>query len=254
MLKKRLAGMVTVKDGWAVQSFGYGRYLPIGKPAIVVENLDRWGADEIIIECIDRGMQGPDYALLEDISREGLSTPLTYGGGIRTAEDAVKVVKLGADRVCFDALLHDDPAQIPQIALHLGAQAVVASVPVSRSDMGIVWRDYRSGQSQPLGGDALAVLQSGAISEVIVVDWRHEGQPNGFDESLLDFPVPGLPLIAFGGLSEAAQIRSALEQDRVVAVAIGNFLNYRENAIHHYKTQLPGAPLRRSSLHTLANH
>jgi cyclase len=38
MLRKRLVGMVTVRDGWAVQSIGYARYLPLGRPAVMVEN------------------------------------------------------------------------------------------------------------------------------------------------------------------------------------------------------------------------
>ncbi len=54
MLKKRLIGVVTVREGWAVQSFCYNRYLPLGRPEAIVENLDRWGADEILIHCIDR--------------------------------------------------------------------------------------------------------------------------------------------------------------------------------------------------------
>jgi cyclase len=51
---KRLVGVITVKDGWAVQSIGYRRHLPMGRPEVVAENLDRWGVDEILLQCIDR--------------------------------------------------------------------------------------------------------------------------------------------------------------------------------------------------------
>ena len=53
MLKKRIIGVVNVKDNIAVQSFGFNRYLPLGKPECLIENLDRWGADEIILNIID---------------------------------------------------------------------------------------------------------------------------------------------------------------------------------------------------------
>ena len=53
MLKKRLIGVITVKDNKAVQSISYKNYLPIGSPKLVAENLDRWGADEIICLSID---------------------------------------------------------------------------------------------------------------------------------------------------------------------------------------------------------
>ena len=57
MLKKRLAGLITVLDGWAVQSIGYKKYLPLGRPEIIAENLERWGVDEILVlSIIDQKM------------------------------------------------------------------------------------------------------------------------------------------------------------------------------------------------------
>ena len=98
MLKKRLIGVVTVKNGWAVQSFGYQKYLPLGKPECLVENLDRWGTDEILVQVIDRSLteRGPDFELLEKLGRLGLGTPLIYGGGIRNVEEGMKVIQSGA--------------------------------------------------------------------------------------------------------------------------------------------------------------
>ena len=103
MLKKRLIGVIAVKDSWAVQSFGYGRYLPLGRPEYLAENLDRWGADEILVLSIDRSLQelGPDLRVVRRISAMGLSTPLAYGGGIHTAEQAAAVIQSGAERVCL---------------------------------------------------------------------------------------------------------------------------------------------------------
>ena len=71
MLHKRLVGVVTVKGGWAVQSFGYKSYLPLGRPEVLVENLDRWGADEILVHVIDRSVKklGPDFNLIEKLER-----------------------------------------------------------------------------------------------------------------------------------------------------------------------------------------
>ena len=69
MIKKRIIGVVTIKNNLAVQSFSYSKYLPIGKPECIIENLDRWGADEILIQVVDRTINnlGPDYDLLSKI-------------------------------------------------------------------------------------------------------------------------------------------------------------------------------------------
>lgn len=247
MIKKRLMGVVTVKDGWAVQSFGYRRYLPLGKPEVLVENLDRWGADEILVQSIDRSAHGlgPDFPLLERLGRLGLSTPLIYAGGIRGADDGLAVVQVAADRICIDALLHDDLQAVRTLGEQLGAQALIAALPLSLDDGRLSWLDHRTRQSRPLDPALLEALSGGVISEALVIDWRHEGQPRGFDASLLDaFPSHDVPLIAFGGLSDASQLRGVLASPRVVAAGVGNFLAYREHAIQHLKQQLDGIPLR----------
>jgi cyclase len=247
MIHKRLVGVITVKQGWAVQSFGYRRHLPLGRPEIVAENLDRWGVDEILLQCIDRSAAGlgPDLALLERINRKGLSTPLTYQGGIRNVADGVAVVQAGAERIALDSLLRERPQEAAALAVPLGAQALIGALPLSPHEGTLHWLDHRTGQSTPLPTELLAVLRSGAISEVLITDWRHEGEPGGFDENLLDaWPLPTLPLIVFGGLNEPAQLRRVLERPAVVAAGIGNFLAWREHAVQQIKAQLLGLPLR----------
>lgn len=247
MLKKRLIGVVTVKDGWAVQSFGYRRYLPLGKPECLVENLDRWGADEILVQVIDRSVAGlgPDFELLARLGELGLATPLIYAGGIRTVIDGVRVIQLGADRIVVDALLREDLPAVRELSERLGAQALIASLPLSWQENALAWFDYRTQLSFPISDAVLETIQSGVVSEVIISDWRHEGHPGGFEQRLVEeFLLKGVPIIAFGGLSEYEQIRGLLQSPAVVAVAVGNFLSYREHAIQKFKVALAGMPLR----------
>jgi len=253
VLKKRLVGVVTVRKGWAVQSFGYRQYLPLGRPELLVENLDRWGADEILLQCIDRSQHnaGPDLALLERVSRRGLATPLIYAGGVRNADDAIAVVKTGADRVCVDSVLHESPITLQTLAKKLGAQAIIASLPLSIAEVGEpLWLDYRSGHQQVLTPEVVEFLDSGFVSEVLIIDWVHEGMPAAFDSGLVTrFPATNIPLIAFGGLSEASQMRHLLQEARVSAVAVGNALNYREHNISKLKAALIEQPLRPHLIH-----
>lgn len=250
MLRKRLIGVITVKDGWAVQSFGYRRHLPLGRPECLAENLDRWGADEILVLCIDRSRNnlGPDLSLVRRLGGLGLSTPLTYGGGIRTADEAVAVIQAGAERICIDAALHDTPQSVREMAAHLGAQALIAALPLSRDGGRLEWFDYRHGAAAPLDRESLSLLAEGVVSEAMLIDWRHEGQPQAFDMELVgSFPLDGVPLIVFGGLSDPAQLRQLLGMPRVAAVAVGNFLSYSEHAVQTLKRQLTDLPLRPAS-------
>jgi imidazole glycerol-phosphate synthase subunit HisF len=241
MLKKRLVGVVTVKNGWAVQSFGYNRYLPLGKPECLVENLDRWGADEILIQVIDRSVlgSGPDFELLEKLACLGLGTPLIYGGGISSVEEGINVIQSGADRLIVDSLLHDDLSIVKGLSEQLGAQAVIASIPMNMGLHGPEWFDYRSRVKAPFGEALGETIEQGVISEVLLTDWQHEGSPEAFDTALVDlFPYKKVPLIVFGGISSTTQMKALLSYDNVVGVSVGNFLNYQEHAIQKFKEAL----------------
>lgn len=252
MLKKRLIGVVTVKNGWAVQSFGYGRYLPLGKPECLVENLDRWRSDEILVQIIDRfseeGEAGPDFALLERLGRLGLKTPLIYAGGIRSVSDGVKLINLGADRIVVDSLLRHDLSSVRGLSERLGAQAVIASMPLSWRGVYLEWYDYRVKSSSPITEEIMDLIRAEFISEVLISDWRHEGIANGFDQRLVnEFPLNGVPVVAFGGISAPEQMYDLFQLHNVSALAVGNFLAYREHAIQKYKEAIAGMPLRPSS-------
>ena len=247
MIKKRLIGVVTVRNGWAVQSFGYGRYLPLGRPEVLVQNLDRWGADEILLQCIDRsiGKAGPDFALLDRIARLGIATPLVYAGGIASAEQARAAVNIGADRVALDALLHDDLDEVAKVGYQLGAQAVIAALPMAKTEDGPKWLDYRSATHAPLSDAVRNLLENGSVSEALIVDHCHEGMVGGFETALLDCGLSDhVPLIAFGGISDPDLMTSLLKRPQVAAVAVGNFLTYREHAVQAFKEALFSVPVR----------
>jgi cyclase len=255
MLKKRLIGVIAVRDGLAVQSFGYRRYLPLGRPDILAGNLDRWGCDEILVLGIDRSRRGlgPDIELLKQLAAMRLSTPLIYGGGIRTVEQAAMVVHHGADRVCVDAALHHDAQPIRDMATLLGAQALIGAFPLSQSGAGLQWLDHRSGASQTFTSKNLSLLEEGVISEALIIDCLHEGQVAAFDAELVTrFPLLNIPLITFGGISEPEQAAALLSLPRVSAVAVGNFLSYTELAVQRFKQHAP-SPLVRPATYARYN-
>lgn len=241
MVKKRLIGVITIKDGWAVQSFGYKRYLPLGRPETIAENFDRWGADEILVISIDRSLNGlgPDYDVIKRISHTSLTTPLAYGGGISSVDQANSVIQLGVERVCVDALVHNDLSTIQQISFFLGYQAVIASLPLSIEKDTLYWYDYIKMTKKEVNKDLQNFLKGKFVSEALIIDWKNEGNKNSFDTNIISkFPFSKASLIVFGGISQSNQIDNLLRYDSVAAVAIGNFLNYNEHAIQVYKDSL----------------
>lgn len=246
MLKKRLIGVVTVRNGWAVQSFGYRRYLPLGRPECLVENLDCWGADEILVQVIDRSAcdRGPDFDLLVRLGRLGLKTPLIYGGGIASADHAVRAIQSGADRVTIDQALHREPNQVRHMSVRLGAQALIAAVPVHFADS-VLRYDYLKRQHLRFGESVPELIAERVVSELMLIDWQNEGGLTSFQPAWLGkLPCSDVPLILFGGFIDPALTRRFLEHPAVAALAVGNLFSYREHAYQSYKQAVISSALR----------
>lgn len=247
MLNKRLIGVIAVKAGIAVQTFGYRRYLPLGSPECLAENLNRWGVDEILVLCIDRSHNGlgPDLALLRRLGALGLSTPLSYGGGVHTPADAAQAIQAGAERLCLDAVLHTDPNAVRDMAELLGSQALVAAMPMAMCGDTAMRYAYMQNSLLPYAEETNRLFDEGAVSEALLIDAVHEGQRNAFDAELVRcFPRQATPLIVFGGISEPMQVTRLLDETTVVAVAVGNSLNYSEHAVQNLKQQVQAPSLR----------
>jgi len=183
--------------------------------------------------------------LLKRLGALGLSTPLIYAGGIRDAHDAVEVVRLGADRVAVDAMLRIAPDQVEATARELGAQAVIAHMPVRVVEGALLWRDYLAGKEVAFSRAMLNGVPLVWASEIMLTDWQNEGYPEAFDESIsAAASLAERPLILFGGLSAAPQLQRMLALPNVAAVAVGNFLSYRENAVQILKQGLHGVTIR----------
>ena len=247
MIKKRIIGVITILNGWAVQSFAYKKYLPLGKPIVLAKNLENWGADEILINSIDRSKNniGPDFELLKAISDLSLSTPIIYGGGISSLEQAQECIKVGCERILIDSLLHRNPNSIKVISNKLGSQSIIASIPLTIIKNKLFWFDYINNKYI----DNFALLKDiyfeSSISEFLLIDKKNEGKRNSFNEQLFKlFPLKKKPLIIFGGISEKSQVKKLLLQDNISAIGIGNFLNYKEHMIQFYKNDLDLSEIR----------
>lgn len=241
MLKKRLVGVITVLDGQAVQSFGYNKYLPIGRPDYLAKNLDRWGADEILVLAIDRARRdlGPDFDLIKRLGDLGLTTPLIYGGGIQSPDDAVKTIKLGADRISVDRIIHENTEALRLISRLLGKQALIGALPVCRSGKKLLYLDHVKRISQDFDHRHIHRVTKAFISELLLIDWKNEGGNDTFDEELVKlFAESKVPVITFGGITTPRKVNAILDHAHISAVAMGNSLNYSEHAIQNIKSKI----------------
>ena len=97
-------------------------------------------------------MRFSDFELLKKIACLGLKTPLIFGGGINSVEYGLEVIQLGADRICVDAIIHDELEIVRKLSEYLGAQAVIGSLPLSinRNDINWLEKGFTSAKQELL--------------------------------------------------------------------------------------------------------
>lgn len=248
MITKRLIATVIIKNQQVVQSFGYRKYLPIGKPEIVVENLDRWGVDEIIILNIDSSInnRGPNYKLIESLKKINIKTPLIYGGGIKSLKDGIEIVKSGFERIVLDSLLHQDVEEIEKMSKILGQQAIIGCLPLSINKNKIMWLDYKSLSSLQVSMKEISNKFKNIISEFILIDWKNEGSIGNFDMKLTYAfkNIKNSQFILFGGLNNPTKLNKLFKMENISAIAIGNSLNYREHEYQSIKNKISFSHMR----------
>ena len=131
MLKKRIIASLNILNNIVVQSIGFKKYLPVGKPEIAVEFLNDWGIDEIILLDIGATKNGykPNLEMIKKVSSFNM-VPLTVGGGISNIRDIENLMHCGADKICVNSLLSKDLSEVNKASMIFGSQSIVASIDI----------------------------------------------------------------------------------------------------------------------------
>jgi cyclase len=243
--KRRLIATLVVRDGIVVQSIGFARYLPVGRPEIAARFLDDWGVDEIVL--LDIGATHLRRLIPLDLVErvaEVCRVPLTVGGGIRTTADVRALLQAGADKVSINGAALERPALLGEAAEHYGVQCIVASIDARRGKDG-AYRVFAGGGRRNSGRTpadlARAHAEAGA-GEILLNAIHCDGMRAGYDLALVDEVAAAVdvPLIAMGGAGHPDHLSALFAETHASAAAVANMLHYSEHSVATLKSALRG--------------
>jgi imidazoleglycerol phosphate synthase cyclase subunit len=157
--------------------------------------------------------------------REVLSIPLTVGGGIRSEEDAWRLLEAGADKVSINTAAVERPTLLSEIATRFGRQCCVLAIDAALRDgrFEVLVKGGREGT----GKDAVAWAREGearGAGEILLTSWDRDGTRSGYDLALTRAVASAvrIPVIASGGADTPEHLAEALEAgaDAVLAASI----------------------------------
>jgi cyclase len=259
MLSRRVIPCLDIANGRVVKGVNFVNLRDAGDPVEVARRYEEQGADELVFLDISASHEGRD--ILADVVRrvaEQVFMPFTVGGGIRTLEDATRLIQAGAEKVSINSAAVKTPELVRQVSGKFGRCATVVNIDPRRvtKDGRTVWEVHVNGGRVPTGLEAVAwarrVEELGA-GEIVLTSMDADGTKDGYDLEMTRAvsEAVSVPVVASGGAGHPEHLFRVLTDGKADAALAASIFHYNEFTIPATKAYLAqrGVPVRITSRH-----
>lgn len=228
----RLIARLDIKGANLIKGIHLEGLRVIGSPAEHALRYYEQGVDELLyMDCV-ASLYGRNH--LGDIVRsaaENIFVPMTVGGGIRSVDDAIQILRAGADKVAINTAAVQRPELITDVARKFGSQCMVLSIEAKQlaSDR---WEVYTDNGRERTGLDVIEWVKRGVslgAGEILLTSVDREGTRKGFDIPLVNAvtSVVSVPVVASGGMGKPDDLLPVVNEGHADAVAMADILHYQ---------------------------
>jgi cyclase len=252
---KRIIPCLDVDRGRVVKGTNFLNLRDAGDPVEVARRYEEDGADELVFLDISASHEGRDIML--DVVRrvsEQVFMPFTVGGGIRTLEDATRLIQAGAEKVSINSAAVRTPELITEVSRKFGRCATVVNIDPRRVCRGDeeFWEVHINGGRVPTGLEAVAWarrVEGLGAGEIVLTSMDADGTKRGYD-LLMTRAVAWavtIPVVASGGAGHPEHLFQILTEGRADAALAASIFHYNEFGIPATKAYLAerGVPVRK---------
>jgi cyclase len=160
------------------------------------------------------------------------------GGGIRKADDVLRMLDAGADKVAINSAAVANPEFVKEVTDRFGSQCIVVAIDAKR--VGDHWEIFTHGGRKPTGIDAVGWARKMAeygAGEILLTSMDRDGTKMGFDNELnrsVAAAVP-VPLIASGGVGNLQHLVDGVKAGGADAVLAASIFHFAEFSIGEAK-------------------
>ena len=242
----RVVPCLDVTGGRVVKGTNFVELRDAGDPVELAARYDAEGADELVFLDITASSDARETTV-DMVYRvaEQVFIPFTVGGGVRSLEDARRMLRAGADKVSVNTAAEQRPELIAEIASEFGNQCVVCAVDAKRRPGG-GFEVYLHGGRTPTGIDAVewaARAASLGAGEILLTSMDRDGTKSGFDLELtraVAEAVP-VPVVASGGVGTLQHLVDGVVDGGADAVLAASIFHFGEFTIAEAKAALAAA-------------
>jgi cyclase len=248
MRSVRVIPCLDVDAGRVVKGVRFVELQEAGDPAALARRYDAEGADEVVFLDITASHEERE-TIVDAVRRtaEQVFIPLTVGGGVRSVEDARRLLRAGADKVGVNTAAVERPDLVSEIADEFGAQCVVVAVDARARAQG-TFEVYTHGGRRPAGVDAVewaARVQALGAGEILLTSMDRDGTRDGYDLALTRAVVEAtsIPIVASGGVGTLGHLVEGARDGGADAVLAASIFHFGEHSIAEAKEAMSAAGL-----------
>lgn len=250
MLSRRIIPCLDVRDGKVVKGVRFRDHRIVGDIVELALRYRDASADELVFYDIGASPDGRtvERDWVERVAR-AIDMPFCVAGGIRSVEDARRVLHAGADKVSINSPALERPGLVDELAAAFGVQCVVVGIDSLRDEDG-EWR-VRQYTGDPARTRALrrrtldwvVEAQQRGAGEVVLNCMGSDGVRSGYDIEQLAAvrDICHVPLVASGGAGAAEHFVDAFQQADVDAALAASIFHDGHMAIADLKQTLARA-------------
>ncbi len=209
MLAKRIIPCLDVRNGQVVKGVRFRNHEIIGDIVPLAQRYAEEGADELVFYDITASSDGRvvDKSWVSRVA-EVIDIPFCVAGGIRSSEDARRVLNYGADKISINSPALANPELITELADTFGVQCIVVGIDSYLDEITGHYQVYqftgdatRTRLTEWLTLDWVQEVQKRGAGEIVLNVMNQDGVRQGYDLKQLALvrEVCQVPLIASGG-------------------------------------------------------
>lgn len=209
MLAKRIIACLDVKDGQVVKGVQFRNHEVVGDIVELARRYSQEGIDELVFYDITASSDARtvDKEWVRRVA-ETIDIPFCVAGGIRTVDDAGKILACGADKISINSPALSDPDLIERMADRFGVQCVVVGIDSwYEKETDTYWVNQFTGDEKKTRRtekktlDWVVEVQKRGAGEIVLNMMNCDGVRTGYDIEQLKKvrALCRVPLIASGG-------------------------------------------------------
>ncbi|WP_233861937.1 imidazole glycerol phosphate synthase subunit HisF [Tenacibaculum piscium] len=242
MLKKRIIPCLDIKNGRTVKGVNFVDIKDAGDPIELAKQYVKDGADELVFLDITATLENRKTLvdLVEKIAQE-INIPFTVGGGISTVDDALALIKAGADKVSINSSAVKNPQLITDLKNRFGSQFVV--VAIDTKFINNQWKVFTKGGTHETELETVSwvkeVEKLGA-GEILLTSMNSDGTKAGFSIDITNSvsSVINIPVIASGGAGKEVHFKDVFTKTQASAGLAASIFHFAEIPIPKLKKYL----------------